>query len=228
VIENYRDFYILTLDDTALSEKEQELVRNAGTEDDIDEINELLQSAQKIANPKALYGVVPVTVSGTERVCVGGVEITCALMHENFKTLSRVFPYIASCGTELENWSAAYAGDPLAAYWADAVKKLYLNRVMTALRTHIREYYGISDYLTSMNPGSIKEWPLPAQRDLFTVLGGDAQVKDAIGVTLTDSFLMLPSKSCSGISFSSKSEYENCALCPLIRCPNRRAPYQNA
>jgi len=44
-------------------------------------------------------------------------------------------------------------------------------------------------------------------------------------VTLTDSFIMVPLKSASGLLFPTESTYENCQLCPREACPNRRMPY---
>ena len=61
------------------------------------------------------------------------------------------------------------------------------------------------------------------QKELFEILGGPEFVRDAIGVTYSDSWLMTPTKSMSGILFESETVYENCQHCPLERCPNRRA-----
>ena len=72
-----------------------------------------------------------------------------------------------------------------------------------------------------MNPGPLKDWPLGEQRQLFFLFG---DVKQAIGVELTESFLMYPVKSVSGIIFPTEVNYENCQLCPRENCPGRRAP----
>ena len=72
-----------------------------------------------------------------------------------------------------------------------------------------------------MNPGSLPDWPISQQRPLFDLVGKAAE----IGVHLTDSYLMRPLKSVSGILFATDVTYENCQLCPVERCPNRRAPY---
>ena len=77
--------------------------------------------------------------------------------------------------------------------------------------------------MSKMNPGSLKEWPLVSQKVLFNIIGN---VFEDVGVSLTDSCLMLPSKSVSGFFFSSKEFYENCQLCPIINCPSRRAEYR--
>ena len=73
-----------------------------------------------------------------------------------------------------------------------------------------------------MNPGSLADWPLREQRTLFALLG---DVHGAIGVELTPSLLMTPTKSVSGILFPTAETFASCQLCPREECPNRRAVY---
>jgi hypothetical protein len=76
--------------------------------------------------------------------------------------------------------------------------------------------------LSTMNPGSLADWPLAQQRVLFALLGN---TEAAIGVSLTPSLLMTPTKSVSGIAFPTEGSFASCQLCPRKACPNRRAPY---
>jgi hypothetical protein len=73
-----------------------------------------------------------------------------------------------------------------------------------------------------MSPGSLGEWPLSQQRPLFASLG---DVAGAIGVRLSESLLMVPAKSVSGVCFPTEESFESCQLCPREDCPGRRAPY---
>ncbi|MFW5768460.1 MAG: vitamin B12 dependent methionine synthase, partial [Spirochaetota bacterium] len=50
-------------------------------------------------------------------------------------------------------------------------------------------------------------------------------VDDLIGVTLTDSFLMMPNKTVSGIRFPNEVGFESCELCHREDCPGRRADF---
>ena len=159
-------------------------------------------------------------------VTVNGVTVRSALMKKNFGGLSRVFPFVCTSGEGLERWSARYSDDPLASYWADEIKKAYLYAFIPVFRSAVAERYGVKGRFPSMNPGSLeKEWPISGQEQLFAMLGGRENVKKYTGVTLTESFLMLPSKTVSGICFESETDYENCMLCPRVSCPNRRAPF---
>jgi hypothetical protein len=73
-----------------------------------------------------------------------------------------------------------------------------------------------------MSPGSLKDWDLNGQRPLFSVLG---DVKGSVGVYLTESLLMIPAKSLSGIFFPTEIPFYSCQLCPRENCPSRRAKY---
>jgi hypothetical protein len=75
----------------------------------------------------------------------------------------------------------------------------------------------------AMSPGSLADWPIREQRPLFSLLGDPEQ---AIGVKLTDSFLMIPNKTVSGLRFSTEERFESCQLCPREHCPGRRAAYE--
>ncbi|MBN1902577.1 hypothetical protein JW926_14730 [Candidatus Sumerlaeota bacterium] len=74
----------------------------------------------------------------------------------------------------------------------------------------------------SMSPGSLKDWPLEEQIPLFSLLG---DTRESIGVSLTESLLMTPTKTISGIWFATEESFESCQLCPREECPARRAPY---
>lgn len=76
-----------------------------------------------------------------------------------------------------------------------------------------------------MAPGSLETWPISEQVPLFTLLGKGAV---EAGVEVSESFLLYPIKSVSGFYFSAAQHFENCAMCPRIDCPNRRAPFDEA
>ena len=97
-----------------------------------------------------------------------------------------------------------------------------------ALRTALKaleEYLAKNDCegsLSRIGPGSLADWPLEEQTPLFKILG---DTEAAIGVRLTESLLMIPTKSISGIFFFGEVAFESCQLCPREECPGRRAAY---
>ena len=214
-------FLVGTPEKAALSEKDREaLLKLAKEDEDLEEeLTALMDEADRIAHPVVLFTLCPVEEGGV----VNGVEVGSSLVAEKLQGKGRAFPYIVTCGRELEEWSGKYRGDYLAEFWADEIKKRFLSIAYTAFRGHLQEAYCTSGHLAALNPGSLPGWPISGQRELFRILGGPAFVEETIGVTYSDSWLMTPTKSMSGILFESEVFYENCQHCPLTRCPNRRA-----
>jgi hypothetical protein len=138
----------------------------------------------------------------------------------NLEGVYRVVVYAATCGMELEHWSRQI-GDMLAEYWADNIKLAALGAAMQAMNHHIGETL-LPGPASTMNPGSLADWPLTEQRPLFELLG---HPQTTVGIELTESCLMIPNKSVTGLRFPTDMRFENCQLCPRENCPGRRAPY---
>ena len=185
------------------------------------ELRALVHTADAIANPKAMFCLSRVTDWAPDRIQLDGVDLACQTLAENFVGAHRVFPYVCTCGMELEEWSRPLE-DPLQGYWADQIKLFYVGKAHNHLFSYLREHYRLTGHLSHINPGSLQLWPLTGQRELFSILGN---ATEEVGVTLTEHCLMIPSKSTSGILFESETAYDNCRLCPLENCPGRRVPY---
>lgn len=180
----------------------------------------LLDEASKTARPRAVYRAAYITGRGEDWVEIDGQHFTSRVLRVNLENAYRVFPYLVTCGPELQSWANQY-DDMLLKYWAEAIKESALRCAMPVLLEdlHARFHPG---HTASMNPGSLTDWPIQEQRVLFDLLGPAA---GAIGVCLTDSMLMVPTKSVSGIHFPTEADFESCQLCPRADCPGRRAPY---
>lgn len=218
-------FLTAKLEDKALSNKERNRLFSTVNEELFGELAEMVDQAQNLAEPVVLFGVCPVSQDAGGSICVNGQRIDSKLVCEKLRGKNRCFPYIATCGEQLETWSVQYGDDVLSAFWAEEIKKLYLNRIVAAFFEYLKMHYHTSGHLTSLNPGALDQWPIKGQEELFAVLGGSNFVKEQTEVVCTDTFLMLPIKSISGICFESDAFYENCQYCPLTACPNRRAPH---
>ncbi len=184
---------------------------------------ELARKAEGVARPKALYREAFVDSLDEDHVVIDGVRIHSRIMSINFKGIDRVFPYITTCGRELFSWADAL-DDILEQYWAGAIMEMALEAAYDALLAHLDlEYH--TGRLSAMNPGSLADWPIKGQRDLFSLLGNS---EGTIGVELTESFLMIPIKTTSGILFPAEEGFHSCSLCDRKSCPNRRAPYDES
>jgi hypothetical protein len=197
-----------------------EAVRMKPGDDHAAELEQFAAEAEQVARPKGLYAIAYIESKGERSVVIEGVEFTSRVLRVNLDAAERVFPSVTTCGTELEEWSGAIR-DPLAGFWADSIKRLALRAAGAAVARHLDEHVRPGP-TSSMAPGSLEDWPLEQQGPLFRMLG---DVEATIGVRLSDSFLMVPTKSVSSIRFPTEVRFESCQLCPRESCPSRRAPY---
>ncbi len=195
-------------------------LRIGGDAEDARSLRELLRAVTPVVSPKAIYDVSAVCDRRTDSVDVGGVIFTSRVLRVNLDQVHRAFPYIATCGTELENVPVV-PKDPLHAYWLDEIRIMALSAARAHLQEHIDAKFR-PGRMAHMAPGSLADWPIDQQLKLFSLF---PDVEAEIGVRLTDSFLMVPLKSVSGMLFETETDFESCRLCPRTACPGRRAPY---
>jgi hypothetical protein len=188
-----------------------------------DALAHLVAGARAVARPKAVYGEAYVEERGEASVVVDGVEFASRVLTVNLEGVHRVFPYVATCGRELMQWADAI-DDVLENYWADQVMVFALRAAIAAVNEAIAADFA-PGRTSSMNPGSLEDWPLTQQHNLMELLGDPEK---SIGVELTASCLMIPVKSISGIAFPAETGWENCRLCLQPDCPGRRAPHDPA
>lgn len=203
-----------------------------------DEINELLAKARRCARPRALYAVASVTAADEDGVivtmgeaggnCMGAPAQVCfksRLLRINLASSERVFLYLATCGPELDSIPIA-RDDIFSQFCLDAIKELALYCAFAHLTEHLRSVHRV-EKLASMNPGSGDQslWPIEQQKELFALLGSGPYT---IGVSLTDSCLMIPNKTVSGLFYECDSGFESCRLCRQQSCLHRRAAFDPA
>ena len=184
---------------------------------------EMLDLARSVARPKAVYAARYVEEKNGDTVRVDGVTFTSSVLRVNLDQVHRVFPFVATCGTEVEDLETP-PDDLLASYCLDVVKRLILHSARQYLDRHLKTTYALGR-VSTMSPGRLENWPLSEQQQLFSLLG---DVEGAIGVRLTESHLMVPLKSSSGLYFPAEISFESCRLCPRERCESRRADYDPA
>jgi hypothetical protein len=185
----------------------------------VDQLMQLVDAAESVAVLKAAYRIAPVQARTDKSVSIDGISFTSRVLSVNLSDANRVFAYVATCGIELEDW-AATMHDMLESFWADYIKEQALHIATESLHQHIIDHFQPGE-MSSMNPGSLADWPMSQQPLLFSLLG---DVEGAVGVRLTSTRLMIPTKSVSGLLFPTEETFASCQLCPMPDCPNRRAP----
>lgn len=189
-----------------------------------DELEEFLDRCTQVARPKALYREEFVDSVEEEAVIIGKAQFSSYILADKLGNVPRVFPYVCTCGKELDELDISGYDPMLSDLWLSTVKMQALGSAANFLKDKIKSIYDIR-ILSSINPGSgnLDIWPVDQQHPLFSLLG---KTEETVGVGLTESALMIPDKSISGIYFPSKIEYCNCNSCTRENCPGRRAPYE--
>ena len=188
-------------------------------------LRELIAKARQIARTKVMYREAFIDGKGADTITVDGVTFTSRMLRVNLDRVERVFPFVATCGHEMDTVTLP-AGDLLAEFWWDAIKAVLLGCAIRHLNEHLKRRFALGR-TASMSPGSgdVDVWPIEQQRELFALLG---DVKGQIGVELTESFLMKPNKTVSGIHFATEVDFHSCQVCRRQDCPSRSAAFDPA
>ncbi len=189
-------------------------------DEDIHSARQVVESAQPLIEPRVLYQIAYIDEKLAEEVIIGGLRFSSKVLRKNLDQTGRVFPFVVTIGEKFGEKLETTA-DLLEKYYLDTIGNVALNQVRKALNDHLKATYALKK-TAFMAPGSLPNWPIEQQKPLFGLLG---DVQSSIGVRLTDSFLMLPAKSVSGIYFPTETSFFSCQLCPRDRCESRKAKY---
>ena len=185
-----------------------------------DSLDGLVALARRLIRPRAVYEIAYTGAKGERTVEVAGFTFESPILRKNLEPANKVFPYIITVGPELER-AAGAQGDLLRQYYLEEMANIALDSAASWLGGRLESLHGLTG-LANMSPGSLEDWPITEQTKLFSIFG---DTEKAVGVRLTDSMLMLPRKSISGILFPSEEGFVACQLCDRERCQGRKAPY---
>jgi hypothetical protein len=185
-----------------------------------DNLRELIGVVTPVARPKAMYKISCVANKGPDSVEIDGVKFDGRLIRLNLDRVNTVFPYVATCGQEVESIEVP-PRDILKRHCLEAIKMALVITASVHLQKHLNEHYAPGE-LSNMSPGEIQSWPVTQQKELFTLLG---DVEGKIGVKLTPGGLMMPIKSRSGLHYTDDVKFISCYICTQKRCSGRHAAY---
>jgi hypothetical protein len=184
-------------------------------------LDSIFKTGVSLVHARAIYATAYVGKHSVDKTEIGDTEFSSRVLAKNLEHIERVFPYVLTIGDSIEN-AARSSENIVAKLVLEAVGDLALELALEHLQRNISSQYALST-TSHMGPGQL-DWPITEQKALFSILG---YVKDKIGVTLTESQMMVPRKSISGIIFPSEETFISCQLCQRNKCPSRKAPFDN-
>ena len=183
-------------------------------------LHSLISSAQSVMAARAVYKVSYIDSRAEDSIVIDGVPFRSRVLRKHLDRVERVFPYVVTIGTGVEDLEKA-SGGVLEKYYLDLIGNAAVVNAREYIKTTLSRRYGLGG-LSYLGPGQLKDWPLAEQKALFSLLG---DVEHAVGVTLSDSLMMIPRKSLSGIYFPTEIPFVACQLCPRESCPSRKTKY---
>ena len=152
-------------------------------------VDEAMAAIARTAQPKTLYRIFDCTVT-EDTVTVGGVPFHSRRFAQNMRGCRRAVVFGATLGIQTDRLINAAATTDIAkamAYQAAAASEI--ETVCDALEEKIKAAHGVS-LRRRYSPGYF-DLDISAQKELFSLI----ELTKRIGITLTDTFEMVPTKS---------------------------------
>lgn len=187
-------------------------------------IEECVEELEAAASPKSIYRVYPFVPLPEEELDFTVFRTKSRSLSRNLKDCEQVILFAATLGTEADSLIRKYTKLQMSKAVtmqaaATAMIESYCDEVNTALKESF-EKRGL--YLRPRFSPGYGDFPLECQRDITSVL----ETAKRIGIMLTDSLLMTPSKSVTAVMGVSpkphRCEVRGCELCSKTDCAYRR------
>lgn len=188
-------------------------------------IESILEKSPNLCGIKSGYGIFEYRAmeDKNDRALIGGKEFGLhKIVAGQLKKSDRAALFVCSIGDQMEKWSKEVLkqGDPMLSYLIDTVASITVESVTNLLHDHIRVKFGEEDFKTTnrYSPGYCN-WSVAEQHLLFSFFP-----KNFCGVSLTESALMIPIKSVSGvIGIGKEVKYREylCDSCGIKDCTYR-------
>lgn len=190
------------------------------------ELGIALKAARSISDPKALFVKKAVTALNKGSIELeGGTKLSSAELSSYMKGAEYIYAYLVTIGKGIEDAASSEmsSGDHLLGYLLDRIGSFAAESMAKNAEDHLRRTLAADRLSVSMrfSPGYC-DWAVEEQSKLDKIIDFSK-----IGVTLTESFMMVPKKSISAIvGVGPKKLFANikspCALCNMKVCDYRR------
>ena len=101
-------------------------------------IHELFDLIRPVAKPKALFEISPVDNKQGDSLDIGGRRFTSHVLRVNLDKAERVFPYIVTCGRELDEIEVP-PSQLMKQYFLDQIKEIIVRSALRYLHDYIRD-----------------------------------------------------------------------------------------
>ena len=190
----------------------------------IEQIDKMLDELADCCNPEYGFVIYPgkrlesATLQVSDTILKAGKIITSAV-----REAGRFAVFIATAGQAFDAWNREIqqGDDMVRAFFADSIGSVLAEASVAVMQARIeREMTAQGLFVSNSYSPGYCDWPLIEQRKLFSFFP-----EQFCGVTLTESCLMVPIKSVSGIIGIGKNVKKRlyaCDVCTMTTCVKNR------
>ncbi|MBS3795053.1 MAG: hypothetical protein KGY80_09160 [Candidatus Thorarchaeota archaeon] len=183
----------------------------------------IVEEVKTLVEPRAVWERCLVEEIGEGFVVIAGFQLQSNVLASVLLESDSVFPFVVTIGDNVEK-KARRTEDSLKQYCYEYLGDYVLLQSSDYLKHHLEILSGGSN-LSWYSPGSVDDFKLEEQRNVFRILG---DVHERIGVELRENLIMYPRKSISGLYFETEEQFYTCQICQREKCIGRRAPYDSS
>ena len=186
------------------------------------EIASLIERCSRLIEPKAVYRPVEVmNIENHEIRLKSGHRLKSIVLADMLESGQTIVPHVVTIGPRIEREASKEGRNSVLQGWIlERMGDYALGKAVAHVRTLAEKSLGRAVSSFSPGSGTGRLFGIEQQDTLFQIL--DPQRN--IGVHLTESYLMVPRKSSSGVFAATRHEYVACQYCPR-KCEFRGKPF---
>jgi len=211
------------IDPVPLELKAAELAGSLKPQKLSEELVSLFERTRPLIEPKAVYTTIQVIGFENDLVHLeNGHALRGIILGDMLDRGQEVIPYVVTIGPKLES-EISREKNLLHSFLLDKIGNYALHKACAYLKSLAAEKFGgrsVSEFSPGTGTGEL--FGIEQQKPLFRLLD---PATASIGVQLTPSLMMVPTKSESGVLAATRDEYVACAHCPRQECESRSTAF---
>ncbi len=199
--------------------------KNAVDDKTLQEIQDSFRELERLADKKSIYRIFELSLKDENELKIGNVEIYSRNLRTNLKDCKQVVLFVATLGTEVDRLiRKMQVVDMAKAVVMQACAATLLEEYCDELQKKIAErMQEQGKYIRPRFSPGYGDFSIQHQKDVLAML----ETSKRIGVTMTDSYMLTPTKSVTAVIGIGDAEMNcnlnSCEECDKTDCTYRRS-----
>ncbi len=204
----------------------KEILRYLGAENSGNALNHMIERAEReiiaASHPKHVYKLINVEIENKSLI-LGHVTIESKDLAQHLQGCREAFLFAITLGPNVDSLIKRYTYTEMSMLPVlQAVASTYIEHCANMAQKELEKYaVHHSSFLRPRFSPGYGDFPLHYQRLLFNIL----DISKKIGVSLTESYLMIPSKSITAV-IGLSDDPSQCHINRCMNCNNKSCPFR--